>query len=258
MEEYLEINRKGWDARTRIHLDSSFYDVPGFLAGKSSLNEIELDALGDEVKDKSLLHLQCHFGLDTLSWARLGAEVTGLDLSTEAVNQAREMASKAGLAAEFVCADVYSARQELQHEFDIVFSSYGVLCWLPDLDKWAQTIATSLKPGGTFLLAEFHPVQALLEGYSYFNQPEPDMQQEATYTENAGADSELLATWFHSVSEVINALLKAGLQLVEFKEYDFSPYNCFEGLVDAGDGKYMMKHGEQAVPLVYRIRAVRP
>ncbi|MGI2260942.1 class I SAM-dependent methyltransferase [Shewanella sp. GXUN23E] len=258
MEDYLEINRRGWDARTRIHLNSRFYDVPGFLGGNSSLNCIELAAIGDDVTGKSLLHLQCHFGLDTLSWARLGASVTGLDLSCQAIEQATALTRQTGLEASFVCADVYRAQQVLQRQFDIVFSSYGALCWLPDLDLWAQTVQSCLKPGGIFYLAEFHPVQGLLAGYRYFHTREPDIEEEGSYTENAGDSCERFMSWSHSLADVIGSLLRAGLQLIEFKEFDFSPYNCFEGLEEVAEGCFQMRHGGQTVPMVYSIKALKP
>src|SRR5690606_22988486 len=156
MKDYLQINKESWNKRTEIHLVSEFYDVKGFLEGKSSLNPIELELFG-EISGKSLLHLQCHFGQDTISLSRLGAKTVGVDLSDKAVEAARELAAKDGSDAEFICCDVYDLPDQLDEKFDLVFTSYGTIGWLPDLDKWANVISHFLKPGGKFVFVEFHP-----------------------------------------------------------------------------------------------------
>jgi SAM-dependent methyltransferase len=253
--DYLAINRTAWDARTRVHLDSTFYDVPGFLAGKSSLKEIELAEL--EVAGKRLLHLQCHFGLDSLSWARLGAEVTGVDLSPLAIAEAQKLARQTGLQAEFICADVLAIPDGLPR-FDIVYTSYGAIVWLPDLQRWAETIAACLTPGGEFYMAEFHPAQAMLDGYSYFHHSEPEVELGGTYTENAADDSQMMITWPHSLADVVTALLQAGLRLAFLHEFPYSPYDCFEGLVEAEPGRFCLQHQGHRVPLVFSLKAVKP
>ena len=139
--DYLSINKEAWDKRTKVHVDSKFYDVEAFKDGKSSLNRIELEQVGN-VEGKNLLHLQCHFGQDTLSWARQGAKVTGVDLSTEAIEQANKLKLALGLDATFVANDIYQFGNENTEKFDIVFTSYGVICWLPELNLWAKTIAS--------------------------------------------------------------------------------------------------------------------
>jgi len=155
--EWFALNRASWNARTPVHLRSRFYDLEAFKAGQTSLKPIELEQVGD-VRGKSLLHLQCHFGQDTLSWARLGARVTGLDLSDVAIAEARALASGLGIRARFVEGNVYDAPALLGGErFDVVFTSYGVVGWLPRLEPWARAIAASLAPGGTFHGVEFHP-----------------------------------------------------------------------------------------------------
>jgi 2-polyprenyl-3-methyl-5-hydroxy-6-metoxy-1,4-benzoquinol methylase len=149
MNQYTHANRILWNAWTKIHEKSQFYDIQAFKAGGNTLKSIELDELGD-VRGSSLLHLQCHFGQDTLSWARLGAQVTGVDLSDEAISLARSLAGELGLKARFVCSDLYELPQVLKEQFDIVFTSYGVLAWLSDLPRWAGIIANFIKPGGYF------------------------------------------------------------------------------------------------------------
>jgi len=255
--DYIATNREAWNRRTRVHLTSAFYDVEGFLQGNSSLREIERAELGP-VAGRSLLHLQCHFGLDTLSWAREGARVTGVDLSPVAIESANALAAQTGLAADFICADLYSFGDTSTAQFDIVFTSYGALCWLPDLERWAALVARSLKPGGTFYMAEFHPVQDLFAGYSYFHSPAPAIEQEGTYTENDSGETATLVTWAHPLSEVINALLGAGLQLCRLNEYPWSPYNCFENMVEREPGRFSIEHQGQAIPLVYTLTARKP
>lgn len=252
--DYLSINKAGWNNRTPIHVDSKFYDVQAFKNGKSSLNPIELKLLGN-VNGKSLLHLQCHFGLDSLSWSRLGAEVVGVDLSSTAIEQANILKESLGLKANFIESDVCQFGETNTKQYDIVFTSYGVLCWLPDLTAWAKTIANALKVGGEFHLVEFHTFNDLLHGYSYFPQSEPDIEEEGTYTENCDGTTSTMVTWPHSISEVITALLQQGLSIDNFLEYPYSPYNCFDGLEYVAGLGYQMLHKGQQVPLVYSIKA---
>ena len=252
--DYININKEAWNKRTKVHVDSKFYDVDAFKSGKSSLNNIELEQLGS-VAGKSLLHLQCHFGQDTLSWARLGAKVTGVDLSTEAIEQANKLKSELALDAKFIADDIYNFGEHNQEQFDIVYTSYGVLCWLPDLTRWAQLIADSLTIGGELHLVEFHPFNDLLSGYSYFPQGDPDVEDEGTYTENCDGETSTVVTWPHSISEVINALISAGLNIELFNEHRYSPYDCFEGLEYVPERGFEMKCKAQQVPLVYSIKA---
>ena len=251
-DEYLAMNRSGWDLRARAHFDSQFYDVPGFLAGASSLREIELAELTD-VRGKRLLHLQCHFGLDTLSWARRGAACTGVDLSPEAIRLARDLARQAQLEADFICTDVYGFKRQDPEPFDIVFTSYGAICWLPDLPRWAGVVADNLAPGGTFYMVEFHPIYDLLAGYSYFTRPEPDVEEAGTYTENGAAAVARLATWAHPLSSVVNALVGAGIRIERLNEFPYSPYDCLPGLVEREPGRFYLEHAGQHAPLVYSI-----
>ena len=254
--DYLKINRDAWNKRTQVHVGSDFYDVEGFLAGACSLNDIELAELGD-VEGKTLLHLQCHFGLDTLSWARRGANVTGVDLSPAAIEKAEELRERAGLDAELVCSDVYAFGETCTKTYDIVFTSYGTICWLPSLEKWADTIARCLKPGGTFYMAEFHPAYDLVTGYPYFHSPEPDVEEEGTYTENCPGETSKMATWAHPLSEVIGSLLAVGIRIDLFNEYPYSPYDCFENMEEREKGKFYIRNNGHDVPMVYTIRGTR-
>ncbi|MDO6427941.1 class I SAM-dependent methyltransferase [Thalassotalea sp. 1_MG-2023] len=252
--DYLSINRKAWDERTKIHINSRFYDVDAFIGGKSSLNKIELNQVGD-VKGKTLLHLQCHFGLDTLSWARKGASVTGVDLSVEAIAQANKLKNKLGLTATFIAADLYQFSDDNAKQYDIVYTSYGALCWLPDIDRWAQTVAKALLPGGELHLIEFHPAIDLLTGYSYFSSVDPDVEVEETYTENSDGAKSTIVTWPHSLADVITALISVGLYIEQVNEFPYSPYNCLEDLDYVAEHGYQLLHKGQQVPLIYAIKA---
>jgi 2-polyprenyl-3-methyl-5-hydroxy-6-metoxy-1,4-benzoquinol methylase len=256
--DYIETNRKSWNNRVDTHLDSEFYDVNGFLEGKSSLKEIELGLLGD-VKGKTILHLQCHFGQDSISLARMGAAVNGVDFSDKAIEAARELALKTGTNAQFICSDIYELPEVLQEKYDIVFTSYGTIGWLPDLDKWAAVVSRYLKPGGCFVFAEFHPVVWMFDnefekvGYSYFN-TDPIVEEESGTYANRDADIQIsYVSWNHSLSEVLQSLMKGGLKLEEFLEYDYSPYNCFKGAEEFEPGKFRIKHLENRIPMVYAL-----
>ena len=261
-KDYIKKNRKAWNNKVATHLQSDFYDVPGFLEGKSSLQEIELALLGD-LEGKSILHLQCHFGLDTLSLARKGAEVTGVDLSDEAIKTAGELTEKAGLNARFICCDLYDLPEHLDEKFDMVFTTYGTIGWLPDLDQWASLINRFLKPGGELLFVEFHPVVWMFDddftkiGYDYFN-TQPIVETETgTYTDpNAPLQQEFVA-WNHSLGEVFGSLLNVGLTISFFEEYDYSPYACFKGTVEVARGRHRIGKLEHKIPMVYALKATK-
>lgn len=257
-QQYLDINKQLWNNKVAHHVASDFYDVPAFLAGKSSLNGIELALLGD-LKGKSVLHLQCHFGQDTISLARMGAVATGVDLSDKAIDQAKELAAQAGTNARFVCSDVYSLPGVLEEQFDIVFTSYGTIGWLPDMDRWAGIVSRYLKPGGRFVFAEFHPALWMYDDnfekivYSYFNDEVIITQQQGTYADNEAPLQDTEVSWNHPLSEVFGALLQQGLQLADFREYNYSPYNCFKGMEEFEPGKFRIGNFGNKIPLVYSL-----
>lgn len=258
--DYLAINRALWDQKTEFHYNSQFYDVESFLNGRSSLNDIELALLGN-VSGKSILHLQCHFGQDTLSLARLGAHVTGVDLSGAAITKARELNDKLELNGQFVCSDIYDLPKVLEGKYDIVFTSYGTIGWLPDIERWAGVVAHFMKPGGRFVFAEFHPVLWMFSNdfshvqYSYFNGAPIVETLEGTYADKSAAMNATEVGWNHGLAEVMNALKASGLSIVSFQEYDYSPYNCFHNMVKAAPGKYYIAGLEQKLPMVYSLVA---
>ncbi len=259
---YLEKNKALWNSRTEHHLVSDFYDVKSFLAGKSSLNQIELELLGD-VKGKSILHLQCHFGQDTISLARMGASVTGVDFSEKAIESAHQLSHELKTSAEFICCDIYSLSDHLNKTFDVVFTSYGTIGWLPDIDKWAQVVAKFLKPGGKFVFAEFHPAVWMFDdnfervAYSYFNVKPIVETETGTYADRNAPIKHEYVGWNHSIGEVFTSLVNNGLQIDNFHEYDYSPYNCFRNTEEFSPGKFRIKTMENRLPMVYSLRATK-
>ena len=264
MDHYFETNKKLWDAKTPIHLRSEFYQLEAFKAGKNVLNSIELEALGD-VKGKTMLHLQCHFGQDSLCWARLGAQVTGMDISTEAIKTARQLSDELNIQARFVESYVYSLKEHLQGQFDIVFTSYGTIAWLPNLDRWAEIIDHFLSPGGTFYIAEFHPFLYSFDfdtcqiRYPYFNTGEAFYdEEEGTYAEPDADIKRKEYFWVHSIAETMTALLKRGIHLEAFEEFDHSPYNCFPNMKERAPGEFIFGNFPVAIPHVFSMKMRKP
>lgn len=257
--DYVSINRELWNGKTPHHVKSDFYRNDEFLAGMNSLNDIELQLL-EEVKDKTLLHLQCHFGQDTLSLARMGARVTGIDLSDVAIGQARILNDTLNLNAEFICSNIYDLPEIIDKQYDIVFSSYGTICWLPDIACWASIVSRYLKPGGIFVFAEFHPALWMFDNhfthvqYSYFNRQAIEEIESGTYADKNAPIQLNSVTWNHSLSDVLQNLLNGGLQLEKFEEYDYSPYACFPEVVQAGERKYQIPGMAGKLPMVYALR----
>lgn len=245
-----------------FHVNSKFYDVASFRQGETSLNKIELKSLGN-VEGKTLLHLQCHFGMDTLSWAREGAIVTGIDFSEEAINAAKKLAVETSVSADFICSDVYDLTKNIHKKFDIVFTSYGTIGWLPDLDKWAAIINQFLKAGGIFFIADFHPVLWMMDDnftqlkYSYFNDKVIETISQGSYGDRLAEISDTEYGWNHSFEEILGSLLKHNLQITEFKEYCYSPYNCFNNTVEGNDGMFRIKGLEDKLPMIYSIMAIK-
>lgn len=262
--DYLDANRDLWNKKTPAHLDSDFYDLPGFLSGKTSLKPIELALLGD-VSGLRILHLQCHFGQDSLSLARMGARVTGIDLSDVAIARARELNEQLGLDARFIVSDVYDLPNRLDETFDLVFSSYGVIGWLPDMPRWAGVIDRFLRPGGRFVFVEFHPVVWMFDedyrhfAYSYFNQGLITTEVSGTYADREAKEAGGTEySWNHPLSDVLQSLLDRGLRLTHFQEYDYSPYDCFPGTVEDPPGQFRIRHLGNRIPMLYSLTAKKP
>lgn len=260
--DYIEINKKLWNNKTDIHYKSDFYDVESFLKGKDSLNPIELDLLGD-LNGKKVLHLQCHFGLDTLSLSRHGAISTGVDFSEKAIKKANQLRDTLGSNTSFIQSDIFKLKDIHKDTYDIIYTSYGVLGWLPDMNKWADTVSHFLKPGGKLILVEFHPVLWMFSydfkhiEFNYMDSSPIIEDIEGTYTDRDADIRDKSVTWNHGLAKVIDSMLKSGLCLEDIREYNYSPYDCFENTIKISDGKYQIKGLENKIPMLYSIKAIK-
>lgn len=278
--DYIEVNRGVWDAWTVAHADSDHHaDVAAVRAGGLSLRGVERAELGD-VAGKTVLHLQCNMGADTLSWARLGATVTGVDISDAAIAQARRLADETGLPARFIRSDVYALPGALDEQFDIVFTSYGALCWLGDLDRWAAILARYVKPGGIAYLVEMHPFSNMLAAGEEdptgrtFRIAAPYFTPAAPLAEDVGATTRdpahaTVYAWSHGLGEILSALLGAGLRLDYVHEFPYTFYRRFPALVRGDDGYWHWPEASGAadaagtpdmtntLPLLFSARATR-
>jgi len=263
-KQYFEVNKETWNKKVSIHAKSEFYDVDGFLNGKTSLNAYELEELG-AVEGKSLLHLQCHFGQDTLSWSRLGAKCTGIDLSSEGIKVAKKLNDKLGLDATFIESNLYEVPEKVTGKFDIVFTSYGVVSWLPDLKTWGGIIASKLKKGGVFYMIEFHPIVWM---FDFLQTPPkltyPYLKGETIYEEYKGtytnSDADIVSKeygWNHGLGEVVTSLTSVGLEIEFLHEFDKSPYNSFPEMDATDDGMFVLKDEQRMIPLLFSIKATK-
>ncbi|MFE4308163.1 class I SAM-dependent methyltransferase [Streptomyces sp. NPDC056891] len=268
-EDWHEVNRARWDERVPIHAASDFYALDAFRAGKDALRDFELAEVGD-VTGRSLLHLQCHIGLDTLSWARHGAShVVGLDFSEPAVETARSLAADLGLTqdrAAFVAADVYDAAEAVPDSaYDIVYTGCGALNWLPDIERWAETAASLVAPGGFLYVAEFHPLTDSLDDETgsrivndYFVRDPWVETNPGTYAElDAATVHNRSVEWVHPVGEVVTALARAGLRIEFLHEHDASLYPRYGALQRHEDGYYRFPADRPRIPMMYSIKATR-
>ncbi|MCX4963734.1 class I SAM-dependent methyltransferase [Streptomyces sp. NBC_00654] len=268
-DDWHDTNRARWDERVAIHEASDYYGLDAFRAGKDALREFELAEVGD-VTGKSLLHLQCHIGLDTLSWARHGAaHVVGLDFSEPAVEAARSLARSLGLApdrAAFVAADVYDAKEAVpDSSYDIVYTGVGALNWLPDIGRWAETAASLVAPGGFLYVSEFHPLADTLDDstgstvmYDYFSREAWVDETPGTYADlDAPTVHNRSVEWQHPVGTVVSALAAAGLRIEFLHEHDVSLVARFGSLERHPDGHYRFPADWPRIPLMYSIKASR-
>ena len=266
MDEFLGSNRELWDEWTEVHESSEFYDLRSFRDGGVRLRDYEIEQVGD-VQGKTLLHLQCHFGIDSLSWARLGATVTGADFSPKAIDLATRLAADLGLDARFVESNVYDLPERLDGSFDVVYTSRGVLCWLPDIRGWARVVAHFIKPGGIFFLTEAHPIAWALDEelplafrYPYWEHAEPIASDvEGSYADvNADVKSEKEYSWQHGLGEIVTALIDAGLTIELLREYPFSAWDMGFTVEGPDDTWVKPDSVEGELPLFYSLRARKP
>jgi SAM-dependent methyltransferase len=267
MDPHRLANQRLWDVWAELHstVKNPIYDLDAFRAGACSLDPIEVEEVGD-VSGKSLLHLQCHFGMDTLSWARRGARVTGVDLSSRAIEAARQLADEIGAEARFVNSDVFAVPDAIRETFDIVFTSAGVLCWLDDLDAWAQVVARMLAPDGFFYIREFHPFPHVFDDtredgdlrlhYPYFADGTAQrFVSTCSYAVGEMPEPTESFEWAHSFSDILNALIRAGLVPEYVHEFSHSGYQMLPCLVEESPGRWVHPTHPRSLPLQFSLRA---
>jgi SAM-dependent methyltransferase len=270
MQGYMKENQDWWNEAAQVHAGGEGYLLKEFREGMIKLHPLEREEVGD-ARGKKLLHLQCHFGMDTLSWARLGAEVTGVDYAEKAIGIAQSLAQELGLEATFICSDIYRLPEALppQRQFDIVFTSYGAVCWLPDLRPWGKMIADYLKPGGFFYIAEGHPFMWSLDehstefkvGYPYFSKEAIRDESSGTYAEKeAKLEHNVTYGWNHTLSEIFTSLLSPGLRLDFFHEHAFCAWEPFPDMEEGEDRLFRFKDPKkrEMIPLMYSLKATKP
>lgn len=279
--QYVETNQQWWDGVVPIHEASRGYDREGFLRGEKPLCPVELAELGPRVAGRTLLHLQCHFGMDTLGWARLGARVTGLDFSGPAIEAARRLSSDSGIAGRFVQADVYDAANVLGETFDVVYTGIGALCWLPDVARWARVAAACIRPGGLLYVYEGHPMLwalderrsdgQLIVASPYFEQREPiPFDSDATYVDGPKLELRRTYSWNHGLGEIVTALIESGLRIELLHEHREVPWQALPNMEESGpgtpgaDGRYQSNRmwrlpaaQREQVPLMYSLLATK-
>jgi SAM-dependent methyltransferase len=267
MSDPIEINRLNWDERAAIHARDTTgdYMLARFRAGEDALHAIEASELGD-IAGKRVLHLQCHIGRDTLCLARRGAIVTGLDFSTAALGVARQLAAETALPATFVHGTLDDAPALVPGPFDLAFSTWGTLCWLPDMARWAAVVAAVLAADGELYLADLHPAFAVLEQDggklvpTFDFQTPPDRPLEFTTPSTYTGDPTIMThqatrEWIHSLSAIIGSLIDSGLAITMFREHEVLPWQGLPCLVPAAERMWRLPDGHVRIPLSFSLRA---
>ncbi len=264
MDKYYKNNLALWNELTEANKNSKSYDLPGFLEGRCSLKSIEKEEVGD-VRGKSLLHLQCHFGMDSISWAKRGAKVTATDFSDKAIKLGEELNRELKTDVKFILCNLYDLKEKLHEKYDIVFTSYGVLPWLHDLKKWAELISYFLKEEGFFYIVEIHPFSNVFENerktkslkvaYPYFYSPEPEeYPPEGSYADKEAEVRHSSYEWCHTTGDIINSLISAGLRIEFLHEFPFCVYDKFPFMYKDKDGWWKLKDKEN-LPLLFSLKA---
>lgn len=269
LDEYRLANRANWDSRVDLHYGSEEYGINRFISDPGHLSGVvthDRDKLGD-VTGKRLLHLQCHIGTDTISWARLGAEVTGVDLSPKSIEAARRLSEESRTPASFVVSELYDSHDVIDETFDIVYTGVGAICWLPDIQEWARLVASFLEPGGVFYMREGHPMMWALDWEDtkelrvilpYFETEEPDSDEEhETYAGEGEISSPLNYGWNHGIGETINALIQAGLRIDRVEEYDECEWQGLPQMVLEDDGLWRLPDHRERLPLMWSVLATK-
>jgi len=267
LNAYQQTNLARWDELAALHPGIEAYGLEAFKAGRSKLRQLDLDEVGD-VRGKTLLHLQCHFGLDTLSWAREGAAVTGVDFAPQAIEAARAIAAECGLDARFVCSTIDDLPANLDGRFDVVYTSRGVLGWLQDIGRWGQVVGQFLKPGGVFYVADNHPTFNMYEEqpgsaelqrlYSYFYRDEPyRFDSPGSYMDATAPVAHMTEySWNHTLADIVNALIAAGLRIEFLHEFPYT-YDQFYPFMecDASGWWWRLPGDDERLPLMFSLRA---
>ncbi len=262
-QAFYDANRAMWDEYAHINYKSEMYGMKEFRTTKNKLNPLELGEVG-AVAGKSLLHLQCHFGMDTLSWAHLGAQVTGVDFSPEAIGIARKLSADLKLSGRFICCPLFDLPQHLDEQFDIVYTSYGVLTWLDDIRKWGQLVARYLKPGGMFYIAEFHPFAMMFDDagdefrlrYSYFDSTPQEFKVEGSYADKTAQTCQKVDyEWMHTMGDIVSAIAGAGLRIEFMHEFTQTVYEQFPFVRKVDKHYWAAPEGSPDVPLMFSIKA---
>ena len=273
-DDYLTVNRSNWDERAPAHAASPGYAIDRFVGDPDYISDVvrfDVPRLGD-LRGLTGVHLQCHIGTDTVSLARLGARMTGVDFSPAALVEARRLAERLGLEVDFVESDVYSVLDVLpKASYDLVFTGIGALCWLPDIRRWAQVVAGLLRPGGRLFLRDGHPMlwsldetrtdDLLAVEYPYFERPEPIVSdEEGTYVEtDARFTNNITHSWNHGIGEVVTALLDNGMRLTMLVEHDSVPWEGLPGkMTQIGDGEWQLADRPWRVAHSYTLQAAKP
>lgn len=262
MQNPEELNRQYWDELAPVHL-KAYTEVQHLRDGGINLDPLELEELGD-VGGKTLLHLQCHIGTDTLSWVRQGARVTAVDFSEKSLKIASSLSAELDLPARFIESNLYQLQEKLNEQFDVVYTSRGVLNWLKDIDAWGQIVARYLKPGGMFYIMETHPILYIFDDreagkitYPYFSIPEPLVwdDDEPDYADPDYIPKSPCCEWPWALSEIQNALIRAGLNIESFQEHERLFFKMLPDMEELREGWYHLPHLKGKLPLMFTLRA---
>ena len=269
LDEYRLVNRDNWDSRVDIHYGSELYGVERFTSNPDHIGSIvdfDKDIVGD-VTGKRLLHLQCHIGTDTLSWARLGADVTGVDFSEKSIEAARRLSRESSTPGRFVVAELYDSPSVVDETFDIVYTGVGAICWLPDIRGWAEVVSSFLEPGGTFFIREGHPIMWALDWedqenltlkYPYFEGSPPlEFSDDSTYAGEGSLEHPKTFDWAHGVAETLQALIDAGLRIDQVADYDFCEWQGIDQMVLGDDERWRLPEGQERLPLMWSVLATK-
>jgi SAM-dependent methyltransferase len=269
LDEYRSVNRDNWDSRVDIHYRSETYGVEKFVENPDHLSDVvafDRAKLGD-VSGKQLLHLQCHIGTDTVSWARLGADVTGTDFSEKAIDAARKLSADSGTPARFLVSELYETPSIVNETFDVVYTGVGAINWLPDIRGWAQVVSRILVTGGTFYIREGHPLMWALDWedpdnklsliYPYFEDEPIPFEAEATYAGEGVVASPKTFDWNHGIGETLTALIDGGLRIERVEEYEFCEWQGMEDMALDADGHWRLPPGRPRIPLMWSVLATK-